>query len=271
MLRKVIVPFRADGIGELVILSEELESLIKNAGGVRQSVKDEFVRWLRGNPAAQIFDMVQHGHGGEARVGVGDGLSGKEGWKREDVDALVRAGFLTAMNDGPARKGEGLYARPSERHSLVSLETVAKAAAGSVAAVGGTGVVHGVGGTGRRGGLADHGPEQFRLAIPGAGVYLKLVAGALEYLRELLGRTQYRQMAESDLREKWDGGVAGDSEAVAAKKARGEFVGVLPGKTRKWKELHGMAFDWILREAMGAGVVEIFETRSVGRGVRLVS
>ncbi|KAJ2984426.1 hypothetical protein NUW58_g6065 [Xylaria curta] len=54
------------------------------------------------------------------------------------------------------------------------------------------------------------------------------------------------------------------------KRARGEFAGVLPGQTRKWRQFYGLTFDWVLQEAVGAGLVEIFETRSVGRGVRAV-
>ena len=85
-----------------------------------------------------------------------------------------------------------------------------------------------------------------------------------------MGRTEYREMTEDDLREKWDGGIAGDREAALAKKARGEFVGILPGRTKKWRDFSGLSFDWILQEAVGAGLVEMFETHSVGRGVRLL-
>jgi hypothetical protein len=50
-------------------------------------------------------------------------------------------------------------------------------------------------------------------------VFLKLVSAALEHL--------------ADLREKWDGGIVGDSEVALAKKTRGEFTGVMPGRTKK--------------------------------------
>jgi hypothetical protein len=184
---------------------------------------------------------------------------------------LVRAGFLTAVNDGGRGGGRGVFGRPEERYRMVSLETVARAAAGSVAAVGGEGVVHAAGGTGvRMVGLAGSASGEFNVAVPGAGVFLKLVSAALEHLADLLRKTQYREMPESDLREKWDGGIVGDSEVALAKKVRGEFTGIMPGRTKKWKEFYGLAFDWVLQEAVGAGLVEVFETRSVGRGVRLV-
>ena len=54
------------------------------------------------------------------------------------------------------------------------------------------------------------------------------------------------------------------------KKARREFVGVLPGRTKKWKQFYGMRFEWALEECVGSGLVELFETGSVGRAVRLV-
>jgi hypothetical protein len=44
----------------------------------------------------------------------------------------------------------------------------------------------------------------------------------------------------------------------------------MPGRTKKWKEFQGLEFGWVLQEAVGAGLVEVFETQSVGRGVRLV-
>ena len=52
--------------------------------------------------------------------------------------------------------------------------------------------------------------------------------------------------------------------------ARGEYFGVLPGRTKKWKEFYGLSFDWLLAEAVSTALVELFETGSVGRGVRLV-
>ena len=151
--------------------------------------------------------------------------------------------------------------------TLFPYTTLFRSAAGSVAAVGGDGVVHAVG-TGARGGKGAVAGAGFRVAVPGAGTYLKLVTAAMEHLTDLLGRTVYGEMSETDLREKWDGGVAGEREAALAKKARGEFVGVLPGRTKKWKEFCGMSFDWVLLEAVGAGTVEMFDTHSVGRGVR---
>ncbi|KAK4129484.1 hypothetical protein N657DRAFT_77717 [Parathielavia appendiculata] len=255
--RRVVIPTlmgrRSSGReGELFVLSETLEGMVRDCRGLGEGVKERFVKWLRANP-------------GRLRV-----EQGEEGLVASEVDALVRAGFLTAVNGGGGSLG--LRARPEERYAMISLESVSRAAAGSVAAAGGEGVLHAAGGTGVRGmaGPVPAGSSEFNVAVPGSGVFVKLVSAALEHLGELLRKTQYREMPESDLREKWDGGIVGESQVAQAKKARGEFTGVMPGRTKKWKELQGLAFNWVLQEAVGAGLVEVLETRSVGRAVRLL-
>ena len=71
------------------------------------------------------------------------------------------------------------------------------------------------------------------------------------------------------LRHRWDGGVAGQDPISQAKRARGEFAGVLPGATRKWRTYHGLRFEWVLGECVAAGLLELFETGTIGRGVRV--
>ncbi|KAK0631818.1 serine-threonine protein kinase 19-domain-containing protein [Immersiella caudata] len=249
--RRVVI-LRKDGIGELLVLSEDLEGMVGGSEGLDEDTKEGFLEWLRGHPAAIVYPGNEEG-----------GLSGKQ------VDALVRVGFLTATNEGGRQTG--VYARPAEKYAMLSLETVARASAGTIEAVGGDGALFAAGGSGGKvGGGEGRGTKMgggsLRCTVPSAGAFLKLTSGALEHLALLLERTRYREMPESDLREKWDGGITGDKEAFLAKK----FAGVLPGRTKKWKDFYGVSFDWVLREAVGAGLVEVFETHSVGRGVRLV-
>ena len=206
--------------------------------------------------------------GALASSGQGPSLS------RRQTDKLVRAGFLTSQHTGhDVGTGGGSMSRPEDRYSLMSLETVSRAASGSVAAVGGQNVLHSAGGSGagRGGPTVDFvtGAGDLSLAVPGHGAYLKLISSALEHLASLLERSPYREAPESSLREKWEGGVV-RNETSLAKMSRGQFVGVLPGRTKKWKDFYGLSFDWILQEAVGTGLVEVFETGSVGHGVRLV-
>ncbi len=185
------------------------------------------------------------------------------------ADELVRVGFLTSNLHATPGRSEDLFSRPEDRTTLMSLETVARAASGTVSAVGGDGAVHAAGGSGGRVGQGGAGAD-LALAVPGNAAFLKLVSAALSHLMALLSKSPYREATETLLRERWNGGVVRD-EQQAAKKARGEFTGVLLGRTKKWKEFYGLSFDWILIEAVGAGLVELFETGSVGRGVRLTA
>ena len=100
------------------------------------------------------------------------------------------------------------------------------------------------------------------------GQYLRLLTEARSHLMSLILKTKYREMPLYLLRERWDGGISAEDPAAKAKKYRGEFAGVLPAQTRKWRLYHGLSFDWVLAECVGAGLLELFETGSVGRAAR---
>ncbi|KAH8885211.1 hypothetical protein GQ53DRAFT_371195 [Thozetella sp. PMI_491] len=250
VIRRVVVP-RRGGIGDVLVLGAELEAMVKGSASLDEATKDAFLGWLKANPTGRVMPRNV------------DGLAAKQ------TDGLVRAGFLTAQHNGLDAGAK--FTRPEDRSTMISLDTIAGAASGSLAAVGGAGAIHAAGGTGAGwggyGGVAQTG---LWLAVPGNGIFLKLISAALEHLESLLERAQFRELPETDLRERWEGGIVGDREAALAKKTRGEFVGVLPGRTKKWREFNGLSFTWVLHEAVGAGLVEVFETRSVGRGVRLL-
>lgn len=260
-LRKVVVLRRGrdGGVGELLVAGGDLEGLVRAAegdGALDEGAAEAFCRWLGDNPAALKVCA------GDAALVPGH------------VDQLVRAGFLTTAHDRDVGSVTSIFARPEDRGTNISLAAVSRAAAGSMDAVGGEGAVHASGGSGARsgGGVGTHqgGPSvDLSLAVPGQGPYLKLVSAALSQLTAILNKSAYKEMPETLLRERWDGGVAKqESKQHAYKRERREFAGVLPARTRKWREFHGMTFDWILHEAVGAGLVEVFETGSVGRGVR---
>ncbi|KAF6813270.1 hypothetical protein CPLU01_14690 [Colletotrichum plurivorum] len=252
-IRRIYVQ-RRGGLGEALIQSSELQDIVMQSPGLDDETKAAFVNFLKENPLTQTMPRTT--------------------CSRQQADALVRAGFLTAKVH-PQDVGTplmNLYLRPQERASLTSIEAVSRAASGSFDAVGGQGAIHAAGGGGgappvSRADASSSGAD-FTIAVPGNGSFLKLTAAAVEHLTKLLLKSQFKEMPVSMLKEKWEGGVARD-EARLARRARGEFAGVLPGRTKRWKEFYGLEFNWVLEESMGAGLVEVFETRSVGRGVRL--
>lgn len=106
------------------------------------------------------------------------------------------------------------------------------------------------------------------LSLPNTGTYLRLLGSGRAHLLSLLKRSHSGEAPLDLLRDRWDGAVETEKSYHLAKRARGEFAGILPGKTKKWKELYGLKYRWILEEALGAGLVELFETGSVGPGIR---
>lgn len=258
-VRKIILP-RRGGLGETLIAVSELEALlskVQQSGLIDSSTKDGFLSYLRLNPnATRIPRTIPSPDGNGLLLDV------------KQTDALIRAGFVTSQSGQNGGDPVFSASRPEDKYTLMSLETVSRAASGSLFAVGGSDVIHASGGTGIRS-QEDVLSTQLYLAVPGNGTYLKLVAAALAHLTSLLEKSQYKEMPEHMLRDKWSGGIAGDAASLA-KRSRGEFVGILPGRTKKWKDFYGLGFEFVLDEALGMGVVEAFETGAVGRGIRLV-
>ncbi|KJK86152.1 hypothetical protein H633G_09997 [Metarhizium anisopliae BRIP 53284] len=74
-----------------------------------------------------------------------------------------------------------------------------------------------------------------------------LADAAVDWVREALGKTKWGEGPESWLKERFEGnGLYGT----------------------RWKEFWGVEWEWVLGQAVGLGVVEVFETGSVGKGVR---
>jgi Serine-threonine protein kinase 19 len=111
---------------------------------------------------------------------------------------------------------------------------------------------------------------EFTLSLPNIGSYLRLLNDARAHLVELLVQLTPREAPLCLLRERWDGAVDSENRVSNAKRLRGEFSRVLPGRTKKWKHFYGLKFDWVLEECLGAGLVELFDTGSVGHGIRVV-
>lgn len=209
----------------------------------------------------------------------------------EEISVLMQAGFLTVSNQ-PSGSID-VFTRPGAGTSgtLASLARVgSQEVSGSLGTIGGYDAVHEAGGGGggihcresiitsnlnSMGPQISYTPEGFRrsgqsfeLTLPSTGPYLRLLSSARSHLMSLLAKSKFKEAPLDLLHERWDGGIATDDPASKSKKARGEFAGVLPGRTRKWKQFHGLRFEWVLGECVGAGLVELFETGTVGKGVR---
>ncbi|KAJ9630677.1 hypothetical protein H2203_001200 [Taxawa tesnikishii (nom. ined.)] len=260
MIRKVSVLGRGKGgapTGDGLVQMEDWKRLVRDSGALEESVKDKYISLLEAHPTSPTISSSAFG-GTEA-------------------SELMSAGFLTATS---ALASESVLLSRPGAFSLGASASVAtsgsRAATGTLAAVGGSGAVHESGGGGR--GLHAASRVNVRVtgdltfSLPAMGVYLRLLTEAKAHLLQLIAKSspKYKETPRDILRERWDGGIPVDDAANRAKRARGEWVGVLPGKTKKWKNFYGMEFNWILEECLGGGAVECFETGSVGLGVRAI-
>ena len=196
--------------------------------------------------------------------------------------ALMRTGFMTSSTQSRNFASPFSPSFPESPGSITSIPTISRAASGSINAVGGEDAIHAAGGRGgirRTSSQPDQrtgeerqvldGVEDLQLSLPGMGPYLKLLTAARSHLVSLIAKSRFKEIPLYLLRERWDGGISADDSAARAKKYRGEFTGVLPSRTRKWKQFFGLSFEWVLAECLGGGLLELFETGSVGKAARI--
>ena len=218
--------------------------------------------WIEVVNAAQMEPLLSEKYIHYLKSGTLQGFT----FANEEIILLFRAGLL--ISTSAMASGADAYDSTTST-TMTSIASISKAASGSLAAVGGSGAFHGAGGG--TGGPQSHSlrTDSFRPSLPNTGVFLKLVNGATEHLLHLLSKSKHSEAPMSLLRERWDGGVA---TAGAVRKATGynkdPFAEVLPGRTKKWKQFYGLKFEWVLAECLGAGLLEVFETGTVGKGVR---
>ncbi|KAL9126070.1 MAG: hypothetical protein Q9217_004828 [Psora testacea] len=261
IVRKLVIPRRGTGgsnIGESLVLSENIEKLVRASKEVDEGLADKFLSNLSANPKAQSVD---------SRL-----------YSAVQIAALMRAGFLTSTSasDGSTH----LFTRPDSAAAgtMISIYSISRAASGSLAAVGGECAIQDAGGQGgMRRSISQYetmhdpctGAIELQLSLPGTGPYLRLLTAARSHMISLIMKSMFREMPLHLLKERWEGGISADDPAAKAKKYRGEFAGLLPARTRKWQQFYGLSFDWVLAECLGAGLIELFETGTVGRAVRI--
>ncbi|KAG6160179.1 hypothetical protein E4U11_004061 [Claviceps purpurea] len=249
LLRRVRVERRGP-LGEALMEMEDLRVLlgrVEGEGGLGGRTREAFWRFLRRRPTVLV-------------VGAGD--IRQEAQKEDDesqVDELVRAGFLTSCATAAPANGT-LHLRPEDRTTLTSIAHVSRFASGSVSAVGGRNALHlagGGGATARKHRAANNAVSSFRIAVPGHGRYLKLADAAVRWVQDALSATTWGQGPEAWLRERFE----------ASQTSHGADNKNLYGP--RWKDFWGVEWEWVLGEAVGLGIVDLFDTGSVGRGVRM--
>ena len=253
-LRKIKVAGRGNdvsGLGEVVVTMDGLQALLERSH-IAPDVRTDFCHVLSRYPRATGFPPQE--------------------LPASHVSILTRNGFLVSSSLSGSRNVS------LAGSSLVSMPKISRAASGSSDAIGGDSAFENLGGVGsaRRSSSSTSQTQgsqanEFVLSVPNIGPYLRLLAAGRAHLVALLGKSKYKEAPLYLLRERWDGAVDSDSSVSTAKQIRGEFSGVMPAKTKKWKDLYGLNFDWALEECLGAGLIELFQTRSVGLGVRALT
>lgn len=259
-VRKLTIPGRGKGgaaAGEGVVLAEEWKNSVYEAAGLTDDMRQKYCELMDAHPAS--------------------GTAPATSFTNDTLRHLVLAGYLTSPAALSTSAGS-LFSSPSLSSLLPVSKAGSSAATGTIAAVGGQGAVHESGGGGstlatkeNRTSRQDRLLQQQAMcfALPGTGAYLKLLTEARLHMIHLLRQLspRHKEATRDLLKEKWEGNVLGDA-ASRMKRARGEWSGVLPGKTKKWRDFYGLRFEWVLEECVGAGLVELFDTGSVGVGVR---
>ena len=256
-IRKIVISGRGAGaatFGEGLVLMEDWEEMVWRNEQLGQELKSKYLEVLRAKPTALTISGFN--------------------FTKSEATTLMTAGFLTASHATKMSDFLRPGASSPTSGSLAWLSSAgSSAASGSVAVVGGTGVVHSSGGGGRGLNFQDDSlavKQSFAPSLPNIGPYLKLLISARQHILSLLSKTSpwHREAPLSLIRERWDGGIASDDPASRARAARGESAAVLPGRTKKWKSFWGLNFEWVLEEVVGGGMVECFNTGSVGTGMR---
>lgn len=96
--------------------------------------------------------------------------------------------------------------------------------------------------------------HQYSISYPNCGTYLKLINAGRSWLVKTLSKCKYKELLEEHLFNRWEGLNTSFNGTSKMSNFRSPF--------------YGYDLFWILADALGAGVIEVFNT-PVGRGWRL--
>ena len=214
-VRKITVPGRGRGgaaVGDGVVLVEDWIKRIREEEALDEELREKYIALLSAHRAS-------------ATTPTGS-LS--------DVEErhLVNTGFLTSPNALTAMLGD-LFLPPGSSSSLATVSSAgSRAATGTLAAVGGAGAVHESGGSGNTLTSRNNRPSdtikgrerEMTFALPGTGIYLKLLVAARQHLLHILKSIspRHREATMEILKEKWEGNTPNDP-LNRLKRERGEW------------------------------------------------
>ncbi|KAF2737894.1 hypothetical protein EJ04DRAFT_510070 [Polyplosphaeria fusca] len=248
VLRRIAIPQRGTGaaaVGDGIVSVVQWQRLVRDDVHLDEALKSKYVSVMVSNPASATISS--------------------DNFTPSEITSLIATGFLTASAAHDSRSSFFTSPNPGTLSSLSSAGS--RHAAGSIAAVGGASAIQHISGGGVS--STNHAPF-YNFSLPNAGSHIKLLTEARKHILDLLKKTKHKEAPLTSLRERWDGGVPASDEQARAKKARGEFAGILPGRTKKWRAFWGLRFEWVVEECVGAGLIEVFETGTVGKGVRML-
>jgi hypothetical protein len=251
VLRKVTIPRRgqgSDSFGEGLVLVTEWEKAVQAVSGLPNSIKEKFILHLKSRPTS-VFTP-------------------------NELKSLLQAGLVTGKSTSSSVSDIFLQPGSASLGTLIHVaESGSRHASGSGAASAASAIEHTSGGARPLNtGQVQQSQLPYNLSLPNTGPFLRLLSNARAHLLSLLTKSgPYKSMPLERLHERWEGGATelGDQDDFEGL-GRIEKRGVLPGRTKKWKEFYGLRFEWVLAESVGAGLVECFRTGSIGTGVRVV-
>ncbi|EMG47184.1 hypothetical protein G210_2510 [Candida maltosa Xu316] len=94
--------------------------------------------------------------------------------------------------------------------------------------------------------------SQYAISYPSCGTYLKMINAGRTWLVKLLNKGKFKELLEDQIQSKWEGFTPQGNSKM--NNFRAPFF--------------GYDLNWVLADALGAGVIEVFNT-PVGRGWRL--
>ncbi|KAI5965292.1 uncharacterized protein KGF55_001512 [Candida pseudojiufengensis] len=109
--------------------------------------------------------------------------------------------------------------------------------------------------------------NNYAISFPNCGIYLKLINEGRIWLVKLLNKIKYKEMLEDEIFNKWCGRIFGGYGQSNTKNNSDTNLDILKLNNFK-KPFFGYDLNWILADALGAGIIEVFNT-PVGRGWRL--